>query len=136
MYLELSKSVSIGKAILSLTNGAGHTFLMNPSLSPINLHKNTSIGSYEILHPEHIMCSLDTLSAISTEELQSLSPQASGEPQLFTYINNAEHLSQIDSLISRFRYVFCNSPVELRRMHLVQHTITTNKSHPIRQRAY
>jgi len=160
--LEYAKNIAIGKVIIKIIKGRGHTYVTNLTRSPVKILRNCHIGLYEVFEENQILCDMDELEICQSKSLNGINSNLSDasyhsaqtavthcppsevldtevQEELISKFGNdlspAEKHS-LKNLLNKYADIFSRTPNNIGRTHLTKHTIDTGNAQPIRQRPY
>ena len=135
----------VGAPSLSIPNQDSQVSfrMMNPSDTPVLLHKGTVIGTFAELNSHDVVMSLNSDPAVSTLEPSSSNENTDSKQDISSKfkclpspaLSEAEN-SQLLQLLSSYPDIFATSTLDLGRKSIIKHKIDIGDANPIKQAPY
>ena len=141
-FTERYQVVSATQLVKVSEQGLIPVRLLNLNLHPINIFQNTSLATFVATEPEIATYNIEIAKDLSRS---TETPEVKPEQKVDTSSDFQDTISpdlteiqqsQLTNLLQKYRDVFAFTSAELGRTDLVQHTIDTGDSPPVRQRPY
>ena len=131
--MQLKKLMLFPHAVITIRNGKGFTYAVNPMKERKFLVKSTQLGSLVPVNSPIVPVENKKLSSI-----QIHNAVANVDDLKINHGPNltCEQKKQLFALIKDYRHCFANSTAEMGRTELITHTINTGDSQPIRSNCY
>ena len=131
-------------ASLSLPDSDGMVSLriLNPTDSPVLLHKGTSVGLFSEIAPDDTVLSLEPTDCEAVDNFPGPNNQGCADTLLSKFkclpseTLSAVENGQLNELLCEYKDIFAKSSLDLGRTSLVEHKIDTGGAQPIKQSPY
>jgi len=116
--------------------------ILNPTDSPVLLHKGTSVGLFSEIAPDDTVLSLEPTDCEAVDNFPGPYNQGCADTLLSKFkclpseTLSAVENGQLNELLCEYKDIFAKSSLDLGRTSLVEHKIDTGGAQPIKQSPY